>query len=594
MQSSCDLSCDVNLTATFHVQKIIQISCLHLVCKSVQNGRSNRMMKKPLSVSILCLVLIVLAYPVQVVSQGHRITAREWHEDLRYLASQMPLKHKSLFHTMTQSEFEQAVSVLEADIRRLDSAEIVVHLAQIGAMVQDGHTGLSLRNSGDDVKTRIPIRFMQCADGIFVRAAAPQYADAVGGKLITIGGISVEKAMERINSIISHDPGNNEEQVAWGARLFLNETVLLHGLGLSTSESSAEYVIEKGGTRRTFVMKCSEPIGTWWLSAIPPTWVDARPALQPTPLAYQHTNEHYWFTYLPERRAVYLQFNIVLNGGGESLSDFATRLGSFIEHNAVKRLVIDVRNNTGGDNTLLRPLLVTIIRSKVNERGRVYVITGPTTFSAAQNFVNRLENYAKVIFVGEPTAQNVNFYGDPTSITLPHSGLTVATASLWWQDMDPRDQRKSTSPEVAAAMTFQDYVAGRDAAVDLAMTMSVPMTIDEWMESRLAGGIDSVLAGYRAYIADPMHRYLPDQEQRLNSYGYRLLSKKRIPDAIVVFQVVAKTHPDSWNAFDSLGEAFAAAGDKMHALEAYRRSLELNPDNGNGKSMIEKIMRSHD
>ena len=67
------------------------------------------------------------------------------------------------------------------------------------------------------------------------------------------------------------------------------------------------------------------------------------------------------------------------------------------------------------------------------------------------------------------------------------------------------------------------------------------------------------------------------------------MSEKRLPEAIVIFEVNARTHPKSRNSYDSLGEAYANARDKQHALEAYRKSLALNAENTNAKQMIERI-----
>ncbi len=500
----------------------------------------------------------------------HRLPPQDWREDLRFLAAQMRLKHKSLFHTMTEAEFNQAVEKLDADIPQLNEDQIFIRFLQIMAMVQDGHSGFDTRPiPPPDLKDRIPVRFVRYADGIYVRAAAQEYADMVAGKVVKVGSAAWQEAIQRVDSIESHDPGNNGEQLAWSAKTSLNCPRLLYGLGLTQSRDSAEFVIEKNGQSRSFTTKPSVPIGEWYLNSVPAGWVDARPESVPVPLARQHEDKHYWFTYLPEHRAVYFQFNLVINEDGETLADFAGRLATALEQPDVERLVIDLRNNTGGDNTLLRPLLV--------------------TFSAAQNFVNRLENYTEAIYVGEPTAENVNFYGDPAGITLPHSHLEAAVPQLWWQDKDPRDKRAATFPEIAIEPTFRDYVAGNDPALQYALTAPKPETIQEALEGSLSAGIDAVLARYKAYVSDPAHKFLLDPEPRVNSLGYRLLSDKRIPEAIVIFEVNARAHPNSWNAYDSLGEAYANARDKQHALDAYRKSVELNPQNTNAKRTIEQI-----
>jgi tetratricopeptide (TPR) repeat protein len=550
--------------------------------------------KPRLAVCLLCLASAgPLAAQTGEVQKSSRppLSAQEWREDLHYMAAQMRLKHKALFHSMTEAEFNGAVDALDADIPRLNEDEIIVRLAQLVAMVQDGHSGLDLRPvpPSPDLKDHIPVRFERYADGVYVRAASQEYADAVGGKVIKVGSVDWQEAMQRVDSIESHDAGNNGEQFAWSAKTSLNCPRLLHGLGISTSSDSADFVIEKDGKRRTIMMKASVPIGLWYLNAVPTDWVDARPKSAPAPLSTQHEDQPFWFTALPEQHAVYFQFNLVYNGDEESLADFSKRLATALDQPDVQRLVIDMRNNTGGDNTLLRPLLIAVIRSKVNRRGGIYVITSSTTFSAAQNFVNRLQNYTEAIIVGEPTAENVNFYGDPVGFTLPHSQLEAAVSQLWWQDCDPRDKRVATAPEIVAEATFHDYVAGVDPVLRLALTMPTPPTLEEFLEEGLTAGLETTQARYQAYVNDPAHKYAEDLERHVNALGYKLLSAKRVQDAITIFEVNARAHPKSANAYDSLGEGYADAKDKQHALDAYRRSLELNPGNENAKRMIELI-----
>jgi tetratricopeptide (TPR) repeat protein len=194
-----------------------------------------------------------------------------------------------------------------------------------------------------------------------------------------------------------------------------------------------------------------------------------------------------------------------------------------------------------------------------------------------------------VIYVGEPTSENVNFYGDPAGFTLPHSHFEGAVSQLWWQDKDPRDKRSATFPEITIEPTFRDYLTGTDPALEYALKAAIPETIQEALEKSLAGGLDGALACYRTYVSDPVHKYLPDPEPRVNTLGYKLLSSKRTSEAIIILEVNARTHPNSWNAYDSMGEAYVNARDKEHALNAYRKSLELNPDNANAKQMIERI-----
>jgi hypothetical protein len=78
-------------------------------------------------------------------------------------------------------------------------------------------------------------------------------------------------------------------------------------------------------------------------------------------------------------------------------------------------------------------------------------------------------------------------------------------------------------------------------------------------------------------------------EGRLNTDGYSLLKAGKAEEAIELFLVNVRLNPDSWNAHDSLGEAYAAAGKKELAIEHYEKSLKLNPKNENGKAALAKL-----
>ncbi len=78
-------------------------------------------------------------------------------------------------------------------------------------------------------------------------------------------------------------------------------------------------------------------------------------------------------------------------------------------------------------------------------------------------------------------------------------------------------------------------------------------------------------------------------EGTLNNIGYILLRNARIDEAVKVFALNTKENPQSANAFDSLGEGYFSTKNYNLALENYKKSLELNPDNNNATSMITKI-----
>lgn len=78
-------------------------------------------------------------------------------------------------------------------------------------------------------------------------------------------------------------------------------------------------------------------------------------------------------------------------------------------------------------------------------------------------------------------------------------------------------------------------------------------------------------------------------EHQMNALGYRLINNNKLPEAIAVFELNVAGHPDSFNVYDSLGEAYMKNGDKEKAISNYKKSIELNPDNEHGRKMLEKL-----
>ena len=78
-------------------------------------------------------------------------------------------------------------------------------------------------------------------------------------------------------------------------------------------------------------------------------------------------------------------------------------------------------------------------------------------------------------------------------------------------------------------------------------------------------------------------------ERSLNDLGYALLGEEKTADAIAVFRLNAEQFPASPNTWDSLAEAYLAAGDRTRAIEYYEKSLELDPDNRNATRKLREL-----
>lgn len=100
-------------------------------------------------------------------------------------------------------------------------------------------------------------------------------------------------------------------------------------------------------------------------------------------------------------------------------------------------------------------------------------------------------------------------------------------------------------------------------------------------------GFDQAAARYQAWRKLEPGFALSDGE--LTTWGYKLLRGGQGRPAIAILRLNSELHGDSWNAFDSLGEAYASNGAQALAIDAYRKSLALNPANSNSVDQLAKL-----
>jgi len=101
-------------------------------------------------------------------------------------------------------------------------------------------------------------------------------------------------------------------------------------------------------------------------------------------------------------------------------------------------------------------------------------------------------------------------------------------------------------------------------------------------------GIEAAISKYREMKSNRSEEYYFD-EASFNALGYRLMGQGKIKEAIEIFKLNVEAYPDSWNVYDSLGEAYMNDGQRDLAIKYYKKSLELNLQNENGKEMLRRM-----
>jgi tetratricopeptide (TPR) repeat protein len=389
-----------------------------------------------------------------------------WRGDLRLLAREVKRRGWAPFRERSEAGFDAAVAELDRAIPELDDDGVLVGLMRLVARLDDGHASVRFAPGDPRGGRCLPLQLFWFEEGVFVIAAAEPHAGLVGAELLAVGGQPVERALTAVDPLISRD---NRWWPRHVAPALLRQAPVLHGLGLAPAAGAVSLALRLPGGQTSEVPV--EPDSAWQAigsaGVCPPDWRSLPETLgSPPPLYLRNRAALYWFQHLPEHELVYCQCNNLLDDPAEPLAAFWPRL---LEATGRYRagLVLDLRANGGGNTFLTTPLLHGLFASPgINRRGRLFVITGRGTFSAAQNLTTLLARHTEAIFVGEPTGSRPNFTGETAPFRLPWSGLVANVSDLYWQTSWPLDHRAWVPPELYVPPTFAAFRANRDPAME--------------------------------------------------------------------------------------------------------------------------------
>jgi len=374
------------------------------------------------------------------------LTADQWREDLRVFAKEMPKRHKNLYHAVPKETFDQAVTDLEAAIPGLQPHQIVVRLQQITALVGDAHTAVHFPASFK----RYPLGLWWFGNELRVTGAGREYPKALGTRVVKIGGMPLPEVQARVTRCFPSAENENPWYVLSLSSAFMIMPEVLQALGVVPDLGPATFTFE-------------DDQGTPVDLAIAPVDQPLRlvSAAKEEPLFRQRMGEPFWFTYLPESQTVYVAFRSYA-----SLGKNAKELFQFVDANPVRRLVVDLRQNGGGDFNVGRKHLVEPIKARpqLNQKGHLYVVIGRRTFSAALANATHFRKETQAILVGEPIGETPNGYSENDELTLPNSHLVVSYSTRYYRFAD--EDIPAVLPDQRIEPTWADFKAGKDPVME--------------------------------------------------------------------------------------------------------------------------------
>ena len=371
--------------------------------------------------------------------------AARWRTDLDYLSTQLAAREDPEAFAAGKARFSEEIAALIERAPSASNAQMAVGIMQAVASFGIAHSAVT-----DLLFPAYPIRLAVFSDGLHVTAVDAAYRDLLGARLVRVGAISGQAAYERVSTVISH------ENQAWLSELApqdLTMPTILDGLGILTS----------GHDELTFRTLTGATV-----TVSPPAYPPGQnpPLIRlPTspPLYQQRPEEPFWFSYLAADQTLYVRYTQCTDPAG--FAALTKQVFALAATHPVQRLVVDLRQNEGGDTGVFDPFLAQLEASPLSRPGRLYAVIDQGTFSSGMDTAVELAS-AGATLIGAPTGGKPDSYGEIGTFKLPDSGLTISYATQYFAAAAPGTDPPSLMPAITIEPTFAQYASGDDPVMD--------------------------------------------------------------------------------------------------------------------------------
>jgi hypothetical protein len=378
-------------------------------------------------------------------------------QDVEYALTAIEARHPDPFHARPRAEFEAQIEALRARGDALSRPEAFLGLMRMVALAGDSETRLG--DVSEIADLHLPVHFEWWSDGLWIVLVQHDLHELFGARVLRIAGRPVAELPSALAPWIAHE---NDVVLRSNCAALASLPRVLEAAGITADLAAIELdLIDARGLERSVELapRASAQLHPWTFIA-PAEWTP--------PTLRRDWQTPWWWEELESERAVYLQYNHCIWREEEPFADVAQAITARLAARPDLALIVDLRNNIGGDSDVMGPLLEGLRRRP--RAARTIALIGAGTYSSGEINAQQLKEQSRAVLVGEPTAQKPDSFGDWRAVELPSTGWLLQVSTKVFRPFG--DDRPSLVPDHLVPMGFADVLAGRDPILERALELT--------------------------------------------------------------------------------------------------------------------------
>jgi hypothetical protein len=393
---------------------------------------------------LFALVLIVNA----AYCQENRTA--QWQDDLVYYQKELQIRHIDVYNKIDQQSFENELNQISSAIEKSTNWEIAVELMRLTRKIGDGHTSVSLANWETHY---FPIEVKKISNKWRVVKVSEAYSSVLGATLTKIDGKPIQEIENELSEVVQFVENEHSKLVRIGEYLPLCELLYTMKITKHADEARFRFTTDTGKNPDVLIQ------------GVPQNELNSQKYKElkiGVPGITKPDNPDFdflWFTQVEGTAITYIRFDSYPSF--EEMMPFVEKLVGFVMQNQSRQVIIDLRNNGGGD------LYIGLIMANalnmvdgIDWKNGVYVLSSGITFSAGASNVALFRELLNAKIVGTPTGSNPTGYQDMDAFNLPNSNLRITYSKRLFRIQETATE--GVQPDFFIDYNWESYANGED------------------------------------------------------------------------------------------------------------------------------------
>lgn len=382
----------------------------------------------------------------------------EWSADLDFYHKTLEERHIDLYHLISKDEFALEIKKIKEQLPQLNHFQVTLELMRlthkVGGGKGDGHTAVPLWGMK---LHKYPINLFDFGDELRILKVKEEYHHLLGKKLTQIDGTPIAEIYNKVTQLTPFTENHQSSMDRTCSSLIISE--VLFGLNIVKQKDEATFTfVDAEGNYESIILEAKTK--------------EENEEFEYKTLDFQYPNlvrpdsskmKNLWYTSLKDSLTVYVSFKEYPSE--KEMNEFAEELLDNIQKNNSQNLVIDIRDNYGGDFFMGLILASWLnVADCIDWMSGVYVLTNRVTYSAAMVNALQFREQLNAKIIGEPTGANPNGYQDLGQFNLPNSNVLITYTKRLFRLQDVNTE--GVQPDVLIIPKWDKYEKGIDEVLE--------------------------------------------------------------------------------------------------------------------------------